>query len=185
MPGRSVGFDRFYNRHYRHVLAYCLRRVAPIDAHAAANEVMSIAWQRAGDVPGGDDALPWLYGVARNVLSHHWRSSRRRRRLEAALRSQPSPTTHDPEQVVIMRDELEQVLEAAALLSRRDREVLRLAGWEGLSHRQIADMLGCSIATVDQRFHRAKHRLAEKYDTITHARTLRRAVRGGESGGVA
>ncbi len=176
MADPTTRFDLVYDRHYRDVLAYCMRRTEPADARAAANRVMEIAWRKLDDLPSGDETLPWLYGVARKVLGHHWRGIRRRRRLENELRAQRGRTQVDPGQVVVMREELEHVLEASALLNDRDREILRLAGWEGLSHRQIADILGCSVATVDQRFHRAKRRLAEKYDTVTHARTLRRVV---------
>ncbi len=176
MADPTTRFDLVYDRHYRQVLAYCLRRTEPTDARAAANRVMEIAWRRLDELPADDAALPWLYGVARKVLSHHWRGLRRQRKLEDELRMEPRPCQVDPGQVIVMREELEHVLEAAALLGERDREILRLAGWEGLSHRQIADMLGCSVASVDQRFHRAKRRLADKYDAVTHARTLRKVV---------
>lgn len=176
MAGSKTRFDLVYDRHYRDVLAYCLRRADPADARAAANQVMEIAWRKIDELPAGDETLPWLFGAARKVLSHHWRGMRRRRRLEIELRAQRSRSQVDPGQVVVMREELERVLEASSLLNERDQEILRLAGWEGLSHRQIAKILNCSVASVDQRFHRAKRRLAEKYDTVTHARTLRRVV---------
>lgn len=178
-------FDEVYDRHYRDVLAYCQRRVGPLDAQAAANEVMAVAWRRLDDLPSGDRALPWLYGVARNVLSHHWRATRRRRRLEAELRGQAMDRPLNPEHVVVMRDELDRVLEAASRLSNRDQEILRLAGWEGLSHGQIAEMFGCSVAAVDQRLHRAKRRLADKYIAATEPRTLGRVVERNAGGGQA
>jgi RNA polymerase sigma-70 factor (ECF subfamily) len=183
MPQPHGRFDRIYEAHYRHVLAYCLRRVGPTDAAAAANEVMSIAWQRIEDVPTGESELPWLYGVARKVLSHHWRAVRRRGRLAAEVQADPPTLPRDPEQVVVMRIELERVLDALALLSESDQEVLRLAAWEGLSHRQIAELLECAVTTVDQRLHRAKRRLAEKYTAVDHARVLRRVVDRRRSGG--
>ena len=59
------------------------------------------------------------------------------------------------------------VLEAATHLNPGDREILNLAAWEGLAHRQIAEVLGCSIAAVDQRLHRAKQRLAKQYHALS------------------
>jgi len=134
--------------------------------------------------PVGDGELPWLYGVARKVLGHQWRRTRRRGRFETELTADARQGAPGPERVVVMRDELERVLAAASLLGEQDQEVLRLAGWEGLSHGQIATMLGCSVATVDQRFHRAKRRLADKFRAIDATRSLRKVVGREETGGV-
>ena len=57
-------------------------------------------------------------------------------------------------------------------------EVLSLAAWEGLPHSEIAEVLGCSIAAVDQRLHRAKQRLARHYHAINRTQTLPRAAGG-------
>ena len=82
-----------------------------------------------------------------------------------------------------MREELDRVLEAASHLSDRDQEILRLAAWEGLSHRQLAEVFGCSVAAVDQRLHRAKRRLADQYEAATEPSALRRAVGRNPRGG--
>ena len=47
-------------------------------------------------------------------------------------------------------------------LSERDREVLRLVAWEGLSLADTATVLGCSAVACRVRYHRAKSRLASK-----------------------
>jgi RNA polymerase sigma-70 factor (ECF subfamily) len=51
-----------------------------------------------------------------------------------------------------------------AALSERDREVLRLVAWEGLSLRDAARVLGCSAVACRVRYHRAKSRLAARLD---------------------
>jgi RNA polymerase sigma-70 factor (ECF subfamily) len=80
---------------------------------------------------------------------------------------------------VVRRAEYDSVLEAAARLSRADREILTLAAWEGLPHREISEVLGCSVAAVDQRLHRAKRRLAKHYHAI-YGVTPMAKVAGGE-----
>lgn len=83
-------------------------------------------------------------------------------------------------------DGYDAVLEAASHLNARDREVLDLAAWEGLPHREIAEILGCSIAAVDQRLHtsrstRSQVRATERwYSTTTPAR---KATTGSPSNG--
>jgi len=172
-------FDELYQRHFCDVLAYCLRRGPVADGYDAANEVFTIAWRRIDDVPHGEAARPWLFVVARRVLHRRWRSAHRWRRLLTRAVALSGGGFPDPETVVVQRAEYDAVLEAASRLNVRDREVLSLAAWEGLPHREIAEIMGCSIAAVDQRLHRAKQRLAQHYHAISRSPTLPH-VAGGE-----
>ena len=125
-----------------------------------------MAWQRRNDVPEADRALPWLYGVARRVVGHQWRSAGRARRLArkaGAIRVVP-PT--GPDATAIEEAEHQLVREAVMTLGDNDREVLLLSAWEGLTHPEIAEVIGCSVAAVDKRAARAKVRLAERYESL-------------------
>lgn len=178
---RDRRFDELYAQHFREVLAYCLRRGQADDAYDAANEVFAIAWRRIADVPGGDATRPWLFVVAKRVLYRRRRGSRRFRRLAERVGSERQAGEPDPAKIVVQRAEYDAVVEAASHLSARDREVLKLAAWEGLPHREIAEILGCSIDAVDQRLHRAKQRLAKQYRAVGVSRNLRPAAGGEES----
>ena len=57
------------------------------------------------------------------------------------------------------------MLEALRKLRPADQEVLRLAVWEELPHREIAELLGCTAHAVDQRVHRAAKRLGRQLRT--------------------
>ena len=155
-----------------------MRRGQADDAYDAANEVFAIAWRRLDDVPGGESARPWLFVVAKRVLYRRWRGSKRFHRLVAKVGPPRPYGGPDPETVVVQRAEYEAVLKAASRLNSRDREVLSLAAWEGLPHRETAEVLGCSISTVDQRLHRAKQRLARQYHAIDQQHTFGKAVGG-------
>ncbi len=179
MVRSEAWFDQLYARHYRAVLAYCMRRTARSDADEAAAETFAVAWRRRADVPAGDRALPWLYGVARRVLSHQRRSAARFRRLKEKVTALQPPPPPRPEAVVVERQEYAQVREAVATLPPNDREVLLLSAWEGLSHAEIAEVLGCSHAAVDKRLVRAKQRLARRYDTLTHSHRPPASAAGG------
>lgn len=159
-------FEQLYRDHYRAVLAYCLRRTGANDAQDAATETFVVAWRRIDVVPHGEEARPWLYGVAYRVLSHRWRRRGRDRKLFERLRSRAPEPVPGPEPQVVRSTEHELVLEAAARLSGPDREVLRLTMWEELSNREIAATLDISVDAVKQRFHRAKTRLAREYERL-------------------
>ena len=169
MSSRATQFSNLYENHHRRVLAYCLRRTNETDANDAASEVFAIAWRRIDDLPNPDMELAWLYAVARRVLSRQWRGARRLARLRDRVQTQPQHASPDPATAVAQSFEDSLVLAAAKTLNALDREVLRLAAWEGLTHREIAGILGIKVAAVDQRFHRAKKRLATAYLALTGA----------------
>ncbi len=189
MPRDDAWFERFYERHHRRIAAYCVRRIGRDDAADATAEVFAVAWRRSGDVPEGDRELPWLYGVARRVVSHQYRSTGRARRLAlraGSLRTVPPP---GPATETLAHADHQLVRDAVMRLGEADREALLLSAWEGLTHAEIADTIGCSRAAVDKRIARAKVRLARQYEALstmhTPTRTLdtRSPVRAPRGGG--
>ncbi|REE99643.1 RNA polymerase sigma factor [Thermomonospora umbrina] len=166
-------FTRLYDEHHRRVLAYALTHADQATAEDVAGETFLIAWRRLDDVP--DAALPWLLGVARNLLRKQWEGGRRRRALTervAALTGPDDLAAWDVAEHVVERDA---ALAAVAALSERDLELLALVTWHGLTAREAAQVLGCTSATLLVRLHRARKRLARALDggTSRPARTLR------------
>jgi RNA polymerase sigma-70 factor (ECF subfamily) len=184
MERSQVEFRRVFVEHHRDVYAYCLRRTNADDALDAAAEVFLTAWRRMEDLPDGESVLPWLYGVARRVLSRQWRGQRRLQRLWLRAGTLATATPDGPETVVVQREELNLVLQALSHLRPADQEVLRLVAWDGLPHAAIAGLLGCSVNAVDQRLHRARWRLARQYRSLArhghprHVPTPTREERG-------
>ncbi len=153
-------FEALYRAHVRDVHAYCLRRTSAREAFDAASEVFVVALRRIDDVPDGAEALPWLYGVARNVLTNRARGDRRRLRLWAKVAAHNEVSEPGPEPQIIRREEHRELLEAVAKLPDKDQEILRLVEWEGLSRDQVADMFFVSRAAIDKRISRAYKKLA-------------------------
>lgn len=174
-------FRSLYDQHFRDVLAFCLRRSPAADAYDSANEVFAIAWRRIDDVPTGEAARPWLFVVAKRVLYRRRRSVLRFHNLAVRVAGEHRQDPPQPEAIVVRRAEYEAVLDAAARLSAADREILTLAAWEGLPHREIAEVLGCSIAAVDQRLHRAKRRLAKHYHAVYGVTSITQVAGGAGS----
>ena len=151
-------FRTLYDAYGSSVLAYFKRRTDSETAKDCAAETFLVAWRRIDEVP--DDALPWLYGVARRVLANQRRSGGRMGRLVARLGGLRPDSPPNPETVVLRRAEEAELLDAVNRLRPADRELLLLATWEELPHAQIVEVLGCSAHAVDQRVHRAVSRLA-------------------------
>jgi RNA polymerase sigma-70 factor (ECF subfamily) len=154
MPGDRL--EALFEAHHRALLAYAARRCRSLtDAEDVVADVFLVAWRRLDDVPAGDDALPWLYGVARRTIGNQRRGTARRANLKARLEQ----TTERP--VVPPPAGTEPALEALSRLSRDDQELLRLVAWEELSHAEIAQALGISVNAVGIRLHRARARFEQ------------------------
>ncbi len=153
-------FETLYRAHSLDVLGYCARRTSREDAKDAAAEVFMVTLRRIDDVPDGDRTLPWLYTVAKNVISNRNRSSRRRLRLVARVADETDQTVPGPETQVVRHSEHERLIAALDKLSDKDREILRLVEWDGLSREEVAEMFFVSRAAIDQRISRAYKRLS-------------------------
>jgi RNA polymerase sigma factor (sigma-70 family) len=153
-------FEAMYLAHYPAVLSYVRRRTSsPDDVADAIAETFTTAWRRVDEIPAGDAARLWLYGVARRVLANHRRGERRRTALAERLRAELVAWAEP----AVDRGHGE-VRAAFQRLSDADRELLSLVGWEGLSTAEIATVLGCSRGTVRLRLHRARKRLAKELE---------------------
>jgi RNA polymerase sigma factor (sigma-70 family) len=164
----SEQFQSLYAAHLGAILSYAVRRVpAPEDAADVAAETFMVAWRRCAEIPPGEPALLWLYGVARRVLANHLRGEGRRTRLGERLRTELADQVivPDPADEVV---EIRTVRAALARLERADREVLELTVWEHLAPREIAVALELSPETVRARLSRARGRLREQLQDGGH-----------------
>ena len=159
-------FRELYEVYGAHVFAYFKRRTD--DPGDCTADAFVVAWRRIDDVPEGERALAWLYGVSRRVLANHRRGRGRFERLTVKLAGVREAQEPAPETIVVRRAEDDELLAALRRLSPADQELLRLATWEELPHPAIGEQLGCSAHAVDQRIYRATRRLARELGRSGH-----------------
>lgn len=147
-------FDALWDAHYRAVVAYAARR-APGHERDIAADVFLAAWRRLDRVPA--DALPWLLAIARHKVANHRRGAVRRLAAMARLAREPEPPGVDPADAPA---DVSRLREALATLSERDREIIALTAWDGLSPTQAGAVIGVSPQAAAVRLHRARARLA-------------------------
>lgn len=167
-PSDEERFRALYDRHHPAIIAYFVRRIGSQDAADAADDVFAVAWRRLAQVPEEDAALRWLYGVAHNVLANRRRGERRGNRLLARLANERQPDLLGPEPQVLRNLESQHVVDVLAAMRPDDQELVLLAYWEGLSHTEIGELLGCSKGTVDGRMHRALERMRKAMRRTGH-----------------
>jgi RNA polymerase sigma-70 factor (ECF subfamily) len=172
MLTREERFNRLHERHFEAIRRYAHRRL-PALADDIVAETFLVAWRRIDDVPR--DERPWLFGVARHARLNLQRSARRQQavvnRLSGGL-DESLPSQLEPPG--------EEIGRALSALPERDREILLLHAWEGLNRREIAAALGCSVANVGVRLHRARTRFAAALSADPrHAKSLSPLIGGG------
>jgi RNA polymerase sigma-70 factor (ECF subfamily) len=153
-----VRFTGVYDQYYRNVLRYSLQHAEQGTAEDVASETFLIAWRRFPAIP--DPPLPWLLGVARNLLRKQSRAGQRRRELIARLAvlcSAADGSALDAGDFVVERAA---ALDALTSLPSSDVEALTLVTWHGLNTAQAAEVVGCSTRAFTVRLSRARHRLA-------------------------
>jgi RNA polymerase sigma-70 factor (ECF subfamily) len=176
-------FKVMYDLYFDSVARYCLRRLPEHSAQDAVSDVFLTAWRRFDSVPPGDQSLPWLYGVAKNVVRNIDRSGRRSKRLSAkvkALAHYPEPS---PDVQVIRKEQDDELVAALLTLKADDQEVLKLRAYEGLSVKQISIAIGCSEEAAKKRVSRALSRLrkaAEINPPVPSGTNPRASQQGGE-----
>lgn len=160
--GAGGVFTRFFTEHYDDVRRYALRRLGPDSADDVAAETFSVAWRRFDRVPW-DEPLPWLYGVARNIVRARSREARRHGEMSTPFPEdgRREPGAPDPTGQVAERDS---ALRALSRLGETDRELIMLLAWEGLELRDAARVLGCTAATARVRLYRARRRIERFLD---------------------
>ncbi|WP_328492930.1 sigma-70 family RNA polymerase sigma factor [Streptomyces sp. NBC_00414] len=151
-------FRDIYEECYPRVLAYTTSLVGRQVGEDITSETFTVAWRRVRDIP--QPALPWLLGVARNLV----REMRRRDSHQYTLAAEEagrigSGARADVGDVAADVTDRAAALHALAGLSDADRELLTLIAWHGLSTKQAARVLGCTTATLTVRLHRARRRL--------------------------
>jgi RNA polymerase sigma-70 factor (ECF subfamily) len=150
----ELDFDQLYDRHALEVYRYISRRHIGNDAQYLTGDVFLIAFQKLSSIPIGSE-LPWLYRTAWNVLAN------------AHRKNEPIPANFDLTEVepdcadvVITNDQLNRSWQK---LPQKDREVLRLVAWEGLSGKELATTLGISEGGAGAALSRARANLRKAW----------------------
>jgi RNA polymerase sigma factor (sigma-70 family) len=145
-------FVEIFDRHFHAIHGYLRRRVgsALADDLAASTFTEAFSARRRYD-RSRPDALPWLYGIASNLLRGYFRTEEQQLRAFARTgvdRAYASDAESDPRAA--------EVAAALAVLNADDRDTLLLFAWAELGYTEIATALGIPVGTVRSRLNRAR-----------------------------
>jgi RNA polymerase sigma-70 factor (ECF subfamily) len=152
-------FELLYQRYVRSMLGLALRRLRDRQrAEDAVQETFAAVWRSAGSYrPERGPAAPWLYAIARNAIVDRFRTHvDTSAEIPEIVSNDPSPADRAESSFVSWR-----VHRALEELPPREREVVELAYWSGLSQSEVAEYLHIPLGTVKTRTRSALARLAD------------------------
>ncbi|HVR97410.1 MAG TPA: sigma-70 family RNA polymerase sigma factor [Thermoanaerobaculia bacterium] len=181
--GDTDAFVWLVDTHQERLLRLCERLLGDVEeARDAAQEVFLKAFRKAGELRPQGQVYTWLYRIAVNYCLNKLR----RRKLVRFLRwdspeeragapaLDPADAAPDPEAALEARRRWQATRRAIGRLPPNQRAVLILARFEGLSYRQIAEVLGITESAVESRLFRAMRRIeAQEPDTSRVSRKER------------
>jgi RNA polymerase sigma-70 factor (ECF subfamily) len=157
--GDREAFELLYRRYVRPLFGLALRRLGDRGhAEDAVQEAFAAIWRSAATYrPERGAAGGWLYTVARNAIVDRLRRNglSTDAELPELVSSEPGPPERAEDSYVSWR-----VHRALEELQPREREVVELAYWSGMSQSEVADYLGIPLGTVKTRTRSGLARLA-------------------------
>lgn len=167
-------FAVLFDRHAAVLHRYAERRLGPDHAEDVVAEAFTRAFETRHRYEfGRTEALPWLYGIATNVIGLHRRAEVRGYRAMARTGEDPVVAAFDERVAARVSASATRQRLAAALakLGRGERDVLLLIAWGDLTYEETAQALRVPIGTVRSRLSRARRKVADALGGVNPVET--------------
>jgi RNA polymerase sigma-70 factor, ECF subfamily len=162
-------FTRLYARYSRAVYSLVVRVVRDRDAgEDLVQDAFTAVWRAARSYrPERGSAVAWMFTIARNAAVD---SARARRPLAVGDPPGTADPGPQPDAEVGLAMEAFRVHAAVDALPPKERDVIALAYFEGLSQSEVAERLELPLGTVKTRTRAALARLAERleHEQVVH-----------------
>ena len=168
VPDLPQDFAQWHRDHRAAVYRYVRFRVATRETAEDVTSEVFLKALRSIKRYDSNRAAPrtWLLRIARNAVTDHLRSLRRRGSLHVSLDRVPDLVAQVPsqEERVLKEERIQHLLNGTKLLHQADQEILSLRYGSGLDNNEIAEALGVSPNAVAVRLHRSLKRLKDVMD---------------------
>ena len=165
VAGDAEAFGRLVRRHEKAIYAFLARRSCRADADDLLADVWANAFpSRATFDTTWESALPWLYGIARNVLRRHWSRSHR----SSLVDTETADPWSEVDNRLAAATATRQLRAALLALPEEHREILLLTAWEELTPTQAAVVLGIPPSTARSHLRRARRALHDQAVVLTN-----------------
>ncbi len=165
--GEMSAFEELVSRYHQKVYMVILGLLRNReDALEVAQETFFRAYRKINGFQGGSSFYTWIYRIAVNLAIDAQRRQKRnpldfRESMDGLLESQDE-VARDPFADVHDKELRQNLTNAINDLTPEHKAVIVLRTIEGLSYKDIGEILGCSEGTVMSRLHYARKKLQDK-----------------------
>jgi RNA polymerase sigma-70 factor (ECF subfamily) len=158
--GDADALGPLHGRYAPIVFSLAARSLGPTGAEEVVQEVFVALWKKAGTFdPARGPFRPWFLRIAHLRILNELRHRRRHPEGAEPTLDEAGDATPEPDQLVWEEYRRVAIQRAVDSLPPAQRQVLRLAFFEELSHTQVADFLGLPLGTAKTRIRAALQRL--------------------------
>jgi RNA polymerase sigma-70 factor (ECF subfamily) len=167
--GSQSAFSEFVNTYKERLFSVVYNIVLnSSDASDITQDVFIKAYNSINAFKSNSSPFTWLYRIAVNMSLSFLRKHKKHSFVSIEQLDESGispeqlrliPTTDGSDQSTALKELQKKLNEALQKLSNKHRVVITLFEIEGMSHEQVAKILGCSAGTVRSRLHYAKQQL--------------------------
>ena len=181
LRGDATAFEEIVRRYGDRLLGFLLRMSRDRQqAEDYFQETFRRVHEKARTFEGRSSFKSWLYRIAGNVALDGMRKVKREPQMTSLTadredispehpevsRAVVSTERDDPYEAAVRTEQVGQVRQAIEELPERQRATLVLAYYQGLSYREVSEVLECSLGTVKTQMYRALRALADKLPDV-------------------
>ena len=137
--------ERVYREYYPRILGYVRSKLSsPQEAEDVCSSAMlKIVRGLPTFDPEKSSLSTWIYTIVRNTLTDHYRSRRSHEELGKDI-----PYEGDDFEEILQEERLEELAAALEKLPQRERDVIILHYYSGISLREISEAIGMSYSNM-------------------------------------
>jgi len=172
IPGAAptIGeFSELYNEYFPKVFAYVYGRVQDKEVSLdIVSDVFEKAFMKVQSLRSRDSFGSWLFTIARNEVSSHWRKEKPAQKAaqEAAIEKELHSQPRSPEDTLLHKERLAFLSGLVRQLPKREQEIIALKFDAELTNREIASVLSTSEVNVRVTIFRALRKLRDRMQKL-------------------